>query len=162
MDVRQKTDHPYREIAFRNAIGKATQEERDTLLEDPEGWWWALNGIIDDLTHQLSKRKEEALAYKSRCLSEGIAGRDKWFEYRAEYQNWKRRTHRLLRLIEDSNREAKALAKSFRVAVYKEEDRELRKDLLAFIREDENLSQRGLEERDRLLALYDIEGQNAL
>lgn len=75
-------------------------------------WYDALVALKQDVEAQMSAHKAGVLERQQECLAMGRAGKEKWFQFKWESQDWKRRANHYRTGIESMIREARAAKRS--------------------------------------------------
>jgi hypothetical protein len=75
------------EDARRKASPEASAELRKE--ENLQLWSDFLHELNKDLESQFMERKADAQAFQNACFNAGPEGKREWFEYKAQYDQWR-------------------------------------------------------------------------
>lgn len=77
---------------------------------DVEGWHQGLQEFAQDIEGQFSKRKAESLAFQNECYQRA-GGKQEWFAYKVEYDQWRAAANHVKRLATARLREVREMLK---------------------------------------------------
>jgi hypothetical protein len=115
-----ESDHPFRGLVVRDAKfrhdDQITPEER-AYLRSPgvcEYWKDTLVHLRREMETQFAERKAAAEQFQTECFARGYSGKADWFEYKAEYDEWRARGNRFTTMLTARLDEAKRITKENR------------------------------------------------
>lgn len=90
------TDTPITEEEFIDVINADIRGTLDTddaawlrAPDNVEHWYQALCSMKTDVESQLTQKRAEVMSKQSECLAKGDAGRQEWFDFKAESERWR-------------------------------------------------------------------------
>jgi hypothetical protein len=146
-------DHPFRDLVVRDAKFRhddlITPEEREYLRspEVCEHWRDTLIHLRREMEAQFSERKAAAERFQTECFARGYSGKADWFEYKAEYDEWRARGNRFTTMIAARLDEAKRITKENRAPSDIERCKRLLYEALKVLGDEE-----GARDTERLVA----------
>jgi len=111
---------PFRDLVIRDLKyrydDRITPEER-AYLRSPEvlqEWLDTLKHLRREMQAQFAQRKAAANQFQKECFERGYEGKRAWFEYKADYDEWRARGNRYIAMISTRQDEAKRLIRERR------------------------------------------------
>lgn len=105
------TDQDFKDIVEEDVKGEIPKYERE-MLERPENlrrWHDELVDLKRGIEAQFNAKRAEAVAEQRDCYEMGKEGKAKWFSYRAEHEDWRRRANHFKARVERRITEVKAM-----------------------------------------------------
>lgn len=153
-------DHAdFRALVAQDARGQATPEAAAFLRSEKglQRWSDTLRELKKELEAQFGQRAADAQGFQNQCFAAGQEGKREWFEYKAQYDQWRAGARRFHASVQAKIKENKSLMKDSRAAGegerYASERVLYRKMLnrtLAFLGEEEAITYRFWPARDEL------------
>ncbi len=149
----------FRRLVADEARGQAPSEFAAFVrtTENLQRWSDALHELNKELETQFMERKADAQVFQNACFRAGSDGKQEWFEYKAQYDQWRAGARRFHASVQAKIKENKSLMKDSRAAGegerYASERVLYRKMLnrtLAFLGEEEAITYRFWPARDEL------------
>jgi hypothetical protein len=153
MDLSTLDHEALRFLVAEDARRKASPEASAELRKEENLQLWSdfLHELNKDLESQFMERKADAQAFQNACFNAGPEGKREWFEYKAQYDQWRAGARRFQAGIQQRIKENRQMMRDLQ----RTDDRQLYRDMLdrvqTFLRTDAFITYRGVPERDRLV-----------
>ena len=142
----------FRRLVATDARNQSTPDAAAFLRSGPnlQRWSDALHELNKDLEAQFMERKADAQVFQNACFAAGPEGKREWFEYKAQYDQWRAGARRFHAGIQAKIKENKTLMREHATENDRERYRSLLKELVGFLDTDEAITYKYVPERDRL------------
>ncbi len=158
-------DHAdFRALVAQDARGQATPEAAAFLRSEAglQRWSDTLRELKKELEAQFGQRAADAQSFQNECFAAGPEGKREWFEYKAQYDQWRAGARRFTNSIEAKLAENKRLMRGSKGVTHEQRltnDRQRYREMLhrvaEFLGEEEATTYKFVPERDRILEKID-------